>query len=113
MARIIVRSTGDMPAKAQGGLPLGCVLDNDKRNEHVVAYGPGSSWGRAGVEFECEGMLSYTAYLPPDDPDEGPQKIELHAVDMPAALMWLKAHFRGPFVLYVNPAPIYLGEFKS
>lgn len=115
MTRIIVHTIDDMPEEAKGGLPLGCVLETpqpeaDTLSEQlgaVVAYGEGATFsGHTAIWWRHGAFRKYTVGHSTDP-------ITVHAVDVEAALMWLRHHYVGPFEFWVHPAPVYLGEFEG
>ena len=112
MNRIIVHSIGSMPKEAS--IPLGCVLDKDTPLGPmiVVAYGQGGTFNEAGLGILAHEMRPYVAYMHNGDADDN-EPIRLRAIDINAALMWLREHYHGSFALYVQPASTYLGEFDS
>ncbi len=103
--RIIVKSIGNMPGKAS--IPLGCVLDKD--GPTVVAYGEGGTFSAKGLRIVATNMSRYVAYFA-DDVDNEP--VNVQALDLQAALMWLRNDSEGEFSLYVIPASTHLGIFN-
>ncbi len=106
MTRIIVESIDSMPGEARDGLPLGCVLETE--GPRVVAFGPGSSFSKAGLRI-IDAPLTFVAHF--GDDCEVP--VEVRAKDIQAATKWLRRHFCGSFSLYVEAANSYLGEFTG
>jgi hypothetical protein len=111
MTRIIVETIDDMPGSPgnRGGLPLGCVLETD--GPTVLAHGEGATFSSEGLERIAQDMQTFTAIWR-DIPDNEGQTIEVRALDLQAALQWLARHYHGPFELWVDAAPVYLGEFE-
>ena len=108
--RIIVKSIDDMPGKARGGLPLGCILEKGVTGPTVVAYGEGGTFSIDGLDLLNASLRSYTAYFD-DHEDDDPAVVQ--ALDVEAALMWLREAYHGSFTLHVDAGSVYLGEFDS
>ena len=116
--RIVVKSIGDMPGKARGGLPLDCILETDVAGPPtVVAYGEGGTFSIDGLDLLDASLRTYTAYF--DSPmfaayeSEPDEPVVVQALDIEAALMWLREKYHGSFSLHVEAASVYLGEFNS
>ena len=108
--RIVVKSIGDMPGKARGGLPLGCILETDVTGPTVVAYEEGGTFNAEGLDLLDASLRSYRAYFDKNETDE---PIVVQALDVEAALMWLREKYHGSFTLHVEAGSVYLGEFNS
>ena len=108
--RIIVKSIDDMPGKARGGLPLGCILEKGVTGPTVVAYGEGGTFSIDGLDLLDASLRSYKAYF---DEDETGEPAVVQALDIEAALMWLREAYHGSFTLHVDAGSVYLGEFNS
>ena len=108
--RIVVKSIGDMPGKARGGLPLGCILDTGVTGPTVVAYGESGTFSAEGLDLLDASLRSYTAYF---DENAIEEPTVVQAIDMEAALMWLREAYQGSFSLHVDAGSVYLGEFNS
>jgi hypothetical protein len=92
------------------GIPLGCIVDEE--TSEVLAYGQGSTFSKAGLQGIASPLFSYTALFDADaEEGHGPFEIEVYAVDLDAALLWLREHYIGRITLFVDPAPMYLGKF--
>ena len=112
--RIVVKSIGDMPGKARGGLPLGCVLEPDVEGPPtVVAYEEGGTFSAEGLKILANHMNTYVAYFEDEENTCDNEPILIRAIDLQAALMWYREHYGREFALYVVPAKTYLGEFPS
>ena len=109
--RIIVKSIDQMPGEARGGIPLGCVLETD--GPTVIAYGKGGTFSAAGLDIVDASLRTYVAYFGDDFASSFDAPVSVQAIDIQAALMWLREHHHGSFSLFVEAASSYLGEFNQ
>jgi hypothetical protein len=104
MTRKIVQSIADFPEGVT--VPLGCVLDDELGK--VVAYGAGGTFSTKGMLQVAFDLHTFEAYLPGDD-----ESITVRAVDLEAALQWLRSHHMGAYEVYVQPPSVFLGTFEG
>lgn len=112
--RIIIETIDDMPSPARGGVPLGSILERtDDKNYQIVAYGQGGTWSQKGLQLCARDLHKFTATFMGDDEDDDGGQVKVFATDIPAVLTYLRQHFVSAFGLFVDPAPVFLGEFKK